>query len=127
MDSFTLNGDTWRVRVVDGSSDALIDRTGSLCLATTDPETMTVYLSDQLRGQLLTRVLIHEIAHCVMYSYGLDSQLRRMVKRRYWVEAEEWVCNFIADYGMAVFNSAAKVMGRRALACIPAAVEKLVA
>lgn len=127
MNSFTLNGDVWRVRMVDRMSGDLVDRTGSLRLATTDPETLTIYLSDRLSGSMLTRVLVHEIGHAVMFSYDLIGELHRMVKPEYWIMAEEWVCNFIADYGMAVFNRAARVLGGKAMACVPEAVERLVA
>lgn len=127
MDSFTLNGDVWRVRMVDWGSNALVDRTDNLRLATTDPNTMTIYLSNRLSGSLLSRVLIHEIGHAVMWSYDLFGELHRMVKPEYWIEAEEWICNFIADYGMTIFARAARVMGGKALTCIPAAMENLVA
>lgn len=127
MDRFTLNGDVWRVRRVNGRSDALIDRTGSLRLATTDPDTMTIYLSDRLSGSMLARVLIHEMGHAVMWSYDLTRELHRMVRPEHWVEAEEWVCNLIADYGLTVFNSAARVLGNRAITCVPDSMARLVA
>ena len=34
------------------------------------------------------RVLIHEICHCVLYSYGLLYDIRKAVKEDYWVLAE---------------------------------------
>ena len=32
-------------------------------------ETMTVYISDQISGEFLTKVLIHEIGHCIIFSF----------------------------------------------------------
>ena len=46
------------------------------------------------------RVLIHEICHCVLYSYGLLYDIRKAVKKDYWILAEEWICNFLYDYGL---------------------------
>ena len=34
------------------------------------------------------RVLIHEICHCVLYSYGLLYDIHKAVKKDYWILAE---------------------------------------
>lgn len=71
MKPFVINGILWKVVRV-GSHDArLIDRTGQIKLATTDPHTRTVHLSSQLKGKMLETVLIHEVGHCILISYGL--------------------------------------------------------
>lgn len=124
---FSMNGHVWRVRHVDSRSPRLVDRTGMSCLATTDPATSTVYLDSSLAGPMLDRVLIHELGHCAMVSYGLTDELRRMVRPEHIVDAEEWVCNFLADYGTVVFEAARSVLGRRAIAYVPIAIESLVA
>ena len=46
------------------------------------------------------RVLIHEICHCVLYSYGLLYDIHKAVKKDYRILAEEWICNFLYDYGL---------------------------
>lgn len=99
MDSFLMNGYLWRVKYVSPESFDLIDRTGKKRLATTDPRTKYIYLSIELQGDILNRVLLHELGHAVMFSYGLLDRLHFYVRPEYWIEAEEWVCNFIADYG----------------------------
>lgn len=50
-----------------------------------------------------------------------------MVRPEYWIEAEEWVCNFIADYGMRIFYIAYQVLGDEALEYLPYELERLVA
>lgn len=45
----------------------------------------------------------------------------------YWFEAEEWVCNFIADYGESIFGVAYSILGEDAWALIPYELEKLIA
>ena len=127
MDGFTMNGYSWRVCYVDADDPMLVDRTGRVTVATTDPGTLTVYILRDLDGEFLTRVLIHELGHCAMFSFGLLDDIHRMVHPRYWLEAEEWVCNFIADYGMTIFDTAYAILGDRAIAVVPYEVERLVA
>ena len=127
MDHFYMNGYLWKVFFVDPSSDLLMDRTGHLCAATTDPVTYCVYVSNALKGDFLNRVLVHELGHCVMISYGLLDDIHRMVKRTYWIEAEEWMCNFIADYGLKIFSIAYSLVGDDAWIFVPNELEKLVA
>ena len=127
MDGFTMNGYSWRVCFVDSDDPMLVDRTGELTVATTDPETLRVYISNSLDGSFLTRVLVHELGHCAMFSFGLLDDIHRMVHPRYWIEAEEWVCNFIADYGMKIFSVAYSILGERAIEVVPYEVERLVA
>lgn len=76
---------------------------------------MTVYLSDTLEGELLDRVLIHEIGHCVIWSYGLFDAIRAFVRPHKQIEAEEWICNFVADYGYQIFKAAKKSLGHEAV------------
>lgn len=117
----------WRVCRCASDDPVLVDRTGRLTLATTDPNMLTVYVSDELSGEELNHVLVHEMGHCAFYSFGLLEAIHRMTYPAYWVEAEEWVCNFIADYGMQIFSAAKRVMGDAALDIIPREVERLIA
>ena len=106
MRPFVLNGDVWRPVVVSPSDERLIDRTGRSRLATTDPDTMCIYISKGLKGFDLQTVVSHEIGHCAMISYGLLDSLHRIVPQSAWIDVEEWVCNFLADYGREVINAA---------------------
>lgn len=122
-----MNGYSWRVCFVDSDDPMLVDRTGTLTVGTTDPVTLRVYISRDLGGSMLTRVLIHELGHCAMFSFGLLDDIHRMVHPRYWLEAEEWVCNFIADYGMKIFSIAYNILGDRAIDVVPREVERMIA
>lgn len=104
MFTFNMNGIRWWVRFCSPYSSMLIDRTGKLCLATTDPATKTVYLSNLLYGDKLSTVLLHELGHCAMFSYGLLDQIHSFVESSKWIDAEEWICNFLADYGEQIFD-----------------------
>lgn len=109
--AFYMNGYLWTIEFIDPFSPELIDRTGEQRVATTDPLTHTVYLSNLLHGDFLQRVLLHELGHCVMISYGLLDEIHRMIIPKYWIEMEEWICNFIADYGKEVFRVAHSFLG----------------
>ena len=122
-----MNGWHWHIVFVRPGSPALVDRTGMRTVATTDPKTGIVYLSSALSGGFLTRVLIHELGHCAIVSFGLLDDIHRLAKPRYWIEAEEWVCNFIADYGMRIFATVYDILGDNAIAYIPAEIERMMA
>lgn len=105
-----MNGYLWHVKFEDPDSPMLVDRTGTQRVATTDPRLGMVFLSTELEGSFLLRVLVHELGHCALFSYGLLEQIHRMVHPCYWVDAEEWVCNFIADYGQTIYSIAYHIL-----------------
>lgn len=125
-DAFIMNGYFWRVLRVPPNSHMLIDRTGELRVATTDPNTQCVYLSNELQGEFLQKVLLHELGHCVMLSYGLILSIRSRLPKRLWIEAEEWCCNLIADYGEEIFSKAYKILGDAAWSFVPNEMAKVV-
>lgn len=127
MDRFVMNGVVWLVKYVNPDDNVLIDRTGNRTVATTDPITKTVYLSNDLSGDFLDRVFIHEMGHCAMFSFGLLDDIHKMTRKEYWIDMEEFICNFIADYGYYIYDAANKVIGYNAIKVIPYYIEKLVA
>lgn len=122
-----MNGYPWVVKRVSSQSPMLVDRTGKYTLATTDFSTLTVYISKSVRGSFLIHVLIHELGHCALFSYGLVEDIHKVVKPQYWLEAEEWVCNFIADYGLQIFETAYDIVGDDAWTIVPHEIDKLIA
>lgn len=111
MNNFVMNGYFWRVQTVPPDSSMLVDRTGHYRVATTDPATQCIYLSNRLEGDFLKRVLLHELGHVVMLSYGLILALRNRLPPDLWIDAEEWCCNLIADYGEEIFEKAHAILG----------------
>lgn len=89
MRPFVLNGDVWRPVLVDRDDPRLIDRTGTSRLATTDPSTMCVYLSN-----------------------GLLDSLHAIIPEDTWVNVEEWVCNYLANRGREIIHAANTALGR---------------
>ena len=123
---FIMNGYFWRVQTVPPDSPMLVDRTGTWTGATTDPDTQCVYLSDELEGSFLNRVLLHELGHVVMLSYGLILSIRANLPQDLWIPAEEWCCNLIADYGEEIFAKAHAILGDHAWSFVPNEMAKIV-
>lgn len=106
MADFMMNGMLWHFVLVRPYSDVLIDRTGQMRVATTDPETRCVYISSNLDPDLRKRVILHELSHVAMISYGLIPEVRSFSYPEEEIRAEEWVCNFVADHGGEIFSMA---------------------
>ena len=106
IDSFYMNGDFWKVRFVNPTNRILVDRTGTLTVGVTNPVDRTVYLSNALLGNFLTRVTLHELAHAMMISYGYLEQIHLYCKKRYWIDMEELIANLIADRAHEIFERA---------------------
>lgn len=121
-----MNGIFWRIFFVPGGSSWLIERSGRLTVATTDPSRNSIYISEELYGDFLTRVLLHELGHVTMFSYGLIDDLHAMVRPEFWNAAEEWCCNFIADYGRQIFDIAYQIVGGDAWRYVPPELEKMI-
>lgn len=126
-DTFEMGGMAWRVCVVPPYSPELTDRTGARTVATTDPESHRVCLSSVLEGPFLLRVLIHELGHCAMVSFGLLDEIAGWARPGHRIEAEEWCCNLLADYGMRIFEAAFEVLGYDAWKAIPGELGRLAA
>lgn len=122
-----MNGYLWSLCYVESDDPMLIDRSGKHTVATTDWNTCTIYLSQNLFGEFKTKVLLHELGHCALFSFGLIDDIHRLVYPEYWIEAEERVCNFIADYGKMIFDIAYDILGENAWICIPKELEKMIA
>ena len=127
IDSFYMNGDFWTVRFVNPTNRILVDRTGTLTVGVTNPVDRTVYLSNTLRGNFLTRVTLHELAHAMMISYGYLEQIHLYCKKQYWIDMEELIANLIADRAYEIFERAYDIVGDEAIRFVPYGMERLVA
>ena len=127
IDEFYMNGLRWKVRFVDSDNDILIDRTLAKTVGVTDPDTMTIYLSNELRGRFLTTVVLHELSHAMMISYGYLKQIHRYCKKRHWVDMEELIANLIAQQAKEIFQRAYDIVGDEAIRLVPYELERMVA
>lgn len=126
-DSFIMNGYLWTIEFVNHNDSRLIDRTGKITVATTDPKDLKIYLSNELKGDFLITVFIHELSHCALWSFDLLYLIHKMTKPEYWIDMEEFICNFLADYGLTVFKIGYKKLGYNAWKNIPDEFKKIIA
>lgn len=127
INDFFINGNLWKVRFVFPNSRYLVDRTDELRVATTDPNIDTIFLSMELHGELLRKVLIHEITHVILWEYQIIQRIHKYCKPMYRIAMEEEICNVLAEYGEIVFQTAYRVMGGEAIFIIPQEMERLIA
>lgn len=116
--TFFVNGYTWRVIFVPPYDTRLIASNHKYCLGTTDPDRLTVYIDKTIHGSLLRKVLIHELGHCVIFSYNLIEILNNMIGSDA-RNLEEWLCNYLVDYGEQIFTIAYEILGIDAINFLP--------
>lgn len=124
IDGFYMNGIWWKVRFTDPGDPILVDRTNTLTVGVTDPDSMTIYLSNKLKGSFLTRVVLHELSHAMMYSYKYLDEIHRYCKKRYWIDMEELIANLIADRAYEIFQRAYDIVGDEAIRFVPYGLER---
>ena len=86
---YQINNKTWYIRLVRSDSPMLMRSDLSYTVGMCDTKTQTVYISNLLQGNFLRKVVIHEVCHSAMYSYGIDMS----------IEQEELFCDLISTYG----------------------------
>lgn len=124
---FVLNNYIWKIRTVPADSPYLVDRQGMLTVATTDPDELCVFLSEELTGNFRKRVIAHEMGHATCFSFGLLPEIWECCYPDRRIQMEEFICNFVADYGERIFEITYKIMGDEALEVLPHYLERLVA
>ena len=95
-----MNNERWEVVAVPSSSKWLERSDGSLTLGVTDHNVMTIFLSRQLHGALLRKVLLHELTHAWMFSYGYVLS----------IDEEEFVCDFLASNAEDIIAKADEII-----------------
>ena len=100
---YKINGITWYMIRVRSDSPMLMRSDGSITVGMCDRETQTIYISDALNGRFLRKVLLHEICHSAMFSYGINMS----------VDQEELFCDLLSTYGdeiIAITDSVFKAL-----------------
>lgn len=81
---------------------------GTITLGVTDILLRTVFVYDRLSKDMRSKVLIHELAHVWMFSYGIHLSIRE----------EEFVCSFVDTYGRDIIESADAILSQRTMATV---------
>lgn len=126
LTKFQMNGYWWYVISVPPNSPYLVARGNVLTVATTDPSTLCVYLSSALKGDFKKRVIAHEMGHACCFSFGLLDEIEECCYPDKGIQMEEFVCNFVADYGERIFSITYEILGDEALYHLPKHLERLV-
>jgi hypothetical protein len=86
---FLINGEWWAIVPVHPTDPVLLRPDGVLSVGACNDITKSIYLSSDLSGDFLKKVLCHEIVHAAMFSYDVTLD---------WDE-EELVAEIIATFG----------------------------
>lgn len=86
---FQINNIWWQIVYVPPLSNSLLRSDLTRTVGVTDLSQRKIFISDALQGAFLRKVLIHEICHAAMFSWGVSVSL----------EVEELICDFIATHG----------------------------
>lgn len=89
---FIINDTYWNLVFCNPRSNNLRTSEGDYVLGMCDNNVKTVYVADNLTDSKTEHVICHELTHCVCFEYGISIP----------IETEEWLCNFMADYGKEI-------------------------
>ena len=74
---FIINGIDWKLAYVSPDFPLLQRMSGDYTIGACDNLTRTIYINNNLTGQLLRKVLCHEITHAAMFSYNVDLSIEQ--------------------------------------------------
>lgn len=92
--TITVNDITWQVIFVNPTNEQLINNQGQYTFGMTDNNIKCVFLSNNLKGDFLYKVLCHELCHVYCFSYGIKMS----------IEDEERLSQFISEYGKSIIS-----------------------
>ena len=85
---FLINNVYWKLAFVAPHFPLLQRTNGEFTIGACDNLTRTIYINELLQGDLLKKVLCHEIVHAAMFSYNVDLT----------IEQEQLVADLISTY-----------------------------
>lgn len=68
---FTINGEHWVIVLVMPYDAALLMPNGSYALGACSDMDKTIYISNELHGEIFEQVLCHELVHASMFAYNV--------------------------------------------------------
>lgn len=92
---YRINNKKWNIAFVEPYNNILKRSDNSFTVGVCDNNMQTIYIADNLQGGFLRKVLLHEVTHSAIFSYGIDMS----------VEQEEMFCDFLATYGDEIIDA----------------------
>lgn len=99
---FLINNIYWKLTLVEPNYPLLINYDGDYSIGACDNLTRTIYINNTLTGNLLKKVLCHQLTHAAMFSYGVALSLQQ----------EELVADLISTYGEEIIYTTNKIFVR---------------
>ena len=99
---FLINNIYWKLAFVSPDFPLLRRWSGDFSIGACDNLTRTIYINETLNGDLLKKVLCHEITHAAMFSYGVSLSL----------EQQELVADLISTYGDQIVYITNKIFSK---------------
>ena len=91
---FTINGERWWVILVMPYDVSLLMPNGEYALGACHDLTKTIYISNELHGEIFEQVLCHELVHASMFAYNV--RLER--------DEEELIAEIVAIFGEEIID-----------------------
>ena len=91
---FLINNVYWKIAFVNSTYPLLNGALGAC-----DNLTRTIYLDDTLYGELLKKVLCHQIVHAAMFSYKVHLSTQQ----------QQLVADLISTYGQQIIYTTNKI------------------
>ena len=86
---FLINNIYFKISFVPSNFPLLQRINGEYTIGACDNLTRTIYINETLTGNLLKKVLCHQITHAAMFSYNVNLS----------IEQEELIADLISTYG----------------------------
>ena len=99
---FLINNVYWKLAFVTPNYPLLRRLNGEFTIGACDNLTRTIYINEFLQGDLLKKVLCHEIVHAAMFSYNVDLT----------IEQEQLVADLISTYGEEIVYITNKIFNK---------------
>lgn len=93
---FRINNIDWNIKFVNPHNPVLMRDNGDFSVGCCNNYDKTIYLSDELNGFFLKKVLSHELTHAAMFSYNISLPIM----------IEEHVADIVATYGKDILSLA---------------------
>ena len=96
---FLINKIYWKLAFVPANFPLLQRMNGDYTIGACDNLTRTIYICETLQGNLLKKVLCHQITHAAMFSYNVNLSIQQ----------EELIADLLSTYGEEIIYITNKI------------------